>query len=239
VTTVGDAVTLVTGAGSGLGAEISRELVSAGATVIGADVRGDRARETGEGLPEGRYEAWPLDLRERAAIAKTVNAIVDRYGRLDVVVNNAGIDRTAPFEDFDFDGWEQIVDVNLVAPAAVMHAAWPVMQRQGGGAIVNIASTAATRAWSEASAYHASKWGLLGLSRALHVEGRPHGIRVSTVIAGGMRTPFLLERFPDIDLDVLQDPANVAHAVRLVLEMPAGSVIPELFVLPEQETSWP
>jgi NAD(P)-dependent dehydrogenase (short-subunit alcohol dehydrogenase family) len=120
-----------------------------------------------------------------------------------------------------------------------MHAAWPMLQRQGGGAVVNIASTAATRAWSEASAYHASKWGLLGLSRALHVEGRAHGIRVSTVIAGGMRTPFLLERFPDIDVSVLQEPANVAHAVRLVLEMPAGTVIPEVLVLPERETSWP
>jgi NAD(P)-dependent dehydrogenase (short-subunit alcohol dehydrogenase family) len=231
------AVTLVTGAGSGLGAAISRELATAGAQVVGADVRLDAARATGEGL--SGYEAWPLDLRDLAAIPKAVEAIVDRYGRLDVIVNNAGIDRTAPFEDFDFGEWERIVDVNLLAPAALLHAAWPVLQRQRGGAVVNIASTAATRAWSEASAYHASKWGLLGLSRALHVEGRAHGIRVSTVIAGGMRTPFLLERFPDIDVSVLQEPANVAHAVRLVLEMPAGTVIPEVLVLPERETSWP
>jgi NAD(P)-dependent dehydrogenase (short-subunit alcohol dehydrogenase family) len=233
------AVTLVTGAGSGLGAAMARELAGAGARVIGADVRLDRAEVTGEGLAQDSYEALALDLRDLPAIPKAVGAIVDRYGRLDVVINNAGVDRTAPFEEFSFDEWETIVDVNLVAPAAVMHAAWPTLQRQGAGAIVNIASTAATRAWSEASAYHASKWGLLGLSRALHVEGRAHGIRVSTVIAGGMRTPFLLERFPDIDVTVLQDPANVAHAVRLVLEMPPGSVIPEVFVLPERETSWP
>jgi short-subunit dehydrogenase len=73
------------------------------------------------------------------------------------------------------------------------------MKAQGGGHIVNIASTAAKRAWPNASAYHASKWGLLGLSHALHAELRPHRIKVSAVVAGGMRTPFLLDRFPDID----------------------------------------
>jgi short-subunit dehydrogenase len=100
-------------------------------------------------------------------------------------------------------------------------------------------STAALRAWANASAYHASKWGLLGLSHALHVEGRPHGIKVTAVIAGGMRTPFLMDRFPDIDPDLLQDPRNVAETVRHVLTVPRESVIPEVMVLPMRETSWP
>jgi NADP-dependent 3-hydroxy acid dehydrogenase YdfG len=73
----------------------------------------------------------------------------------------------------------------------------------------------------------------------MHVEGREHGIRVTALIAGGMRTPFLLDRFPDIDRSVLQDPENVAEAVRFVLTQPRGTVIPELMVLPERETSWP
>jgi short-subunit dehydrogenase len=113
------------------------------------------------------------------------------------------------------------------------------MKPQGAGHIVNIASTAAKRAWPNASAYHASKWGLLGLSQALHAELRPHGIKVTSVIAGGMRTPFLLDRFPDIDLETLQDPADVAAAVRSVLLLPAGTVVPEIMVLPMRETSWP
>jgi NAD(P)-dependent dehydrogenase (short-subunit alcohol dehydrogenase family) len=100
-------------------------------------------------------------------------------------------------------------------------------------------STAAKRAWANASAYHASKWGLLGLSHALHVEGRACGIRVSAIVAGGMRTPFLLDRFPDIDLDTLQEPAAVARVIRFVLELPSGTVMPETLVLPEQESSWP
>jgi NADP-dependent 3-hydroxy acid dehydrogenase YdfG len=113
------------------------------------------------------------------------------------------------------------------------------MRRQGSGHIVNIVSTAAKRAWANASAYHASKWGLLGLSHALHVEARPHRIKVAAVIAGGMRTPFLLDRFPDLDPGLLQDPRNVAETVRFVLTQPADTVIPEVTVIPMRETSWP
>jgi short-subunit dehydrogenase len=113
------------------------------------------------------------------------------------------------------------------------------MRKHGGGHIVNVVSTAAKRAWANASAYHASKWGLLGLSHALHVEGRKHRIKVTAVIAGGMRTPFILERFPDTDPGLLQDPRNVAETIRFVLTQPEESVIPEVMVLPMRETSWP
>jgi NADP-dependent 3-hydroxy acid dehydrogenase YdfG len=79
----------------------------------------------------------------------------------------------------------------------------------------------------------------LGLSHALHVEGRAANIRVTALIAGGMRTPFLLDRFPDLDASRLQDPRDVARAVRFVLTQPAGVVVPELMVLPLHESSWP
>jgi len=116
---------------------------------------------------------------------------------------------------------------------------FPFMQQQKQGHIVNIVSTAAKRAWPNASAYHASKWGLLGLSHALHVEARPHNVKVTAVIAGGMRTPFLLERFPDLSPDLLQDPQNVAETIRFVLLQPAETVVPEITVIPMRETSWP
>ena len=112
-------------------------------------------------------------------------------------------------------------------------------RQQGQGHIINIVSTAAKRAWPNAAAYHASKWGLLGLSHALHTEARPHGVKVTAVIAGGMRTPFLLDRFPDLDTSLLQDPANVAETVRFVLSQPAETVIPEVMVIPMRESSWP
>jgi short-subunit dehydrogenase len=113
------------------------------------------------------------------------------------------------------------------------------MKETGSGHIVNIASTAAKRAWSNASGYHASKWGLLGFSHALHAEARAFNIKVTAVISGGMRTPFLLDRFPDIDQQTLQDPANVARSILFILEQPRETVIPELMVLPMKETSWP
>ena len=156
-----------------------------------------------------------------------------------MLVNNAGVDFTLPIEELSLAQWDSVMDVNLRAPFLLAKHASRLMKAQGGGHIINIASTAAKRAWPNASAYHASKWGLLGLSHALHAELRPHRIKVSAVVAGGMRTPFLLERFPDIDPGVLQDPANVAKTVRFLLTLPDETVIPEVMVIPMRETSWP
>jgi short-subunit dehydrogenase len=113
------------------------------------------------------------------------------------------------------------------------------MAAHGGGHIITIVSTAALRGWTEASAYHASKWGLRGFTQALFTEARKHAVKVSAIIAGGMKTPFLLDRFPDLDQSKLQDPANVAKTIRFILSQPAETVIPEVMVLPLQETSWP
>jgi NAD(P)-dependent dehydrogenase (short-subunit alcohol dehydrogenase family) len=140
------------------------------------------------------------------------------------------------------EDWDRVLGTNLRGPFLLSKAALSAL-RQGdggrGGHIVNIASTASRRAWANASAYHASKWGLVGLSQALYAELRTQGIRVSTVVVGGMKTPFLLDRFKDIDQTKLQDPANVAEAIRFVLTMPRESIIPEIMVLPLQESSWP
>lgn len=165
--------------------------------------------------------------------------IVTRLGRLDIVVNNAGTDVTLPVEELRCEDFDRVVRTNLRGPFVLSKLAFPVLRRQGRGHIVNIVSTAAKRTWANASAYHASKWGLLGLSHALHVEGRPLGIKVTAVVAGGMRTPFILERFPDTPLDVLQDPRNVAETIRFVLSQPDETVIPEVMVVPMRETSWP
>jgi NAD(P)-dependent dehydrogenase (short-subunit alcohol dehydrogenase family) len=137
------------------------------------------------------------------------------------------------------DDWLRVINTNLNGPFLMAKFASEHMRKAGGGHIVNIASTAAKRAWPNASAYHASKWGLLGLSHAMHAELRAENIRVTAVVVGGMRTPFLLDRFPDIDESKLQDPMNVARAVKSTLLLPEDSVIAEITVLPLQETSWP
>lgn len=235
-------VVLVTGGGSGLGASICRELAGAGASVIVTDVSRQAAEATADAssVGGGAATARVLDVRDEQQARDALAAAVREQGRLDVVINNAGVDVTKSVTEMSTEEWDRVVDVNLRGPFVMSKLAFAHMQRQDrGGHIVNIVSTAARRAWANAAAYHASKWGLLGLSHALHVEGREHRIKVTALIAGGMRTPFLLDRFPDIDQSVLQDPDSVARAVRFVLTQPRGTVIPELMVLPERETSWP
>lgn len=234
-------VAVVTGGARGLGAQLCRTLGEAGAKVVCADVRGDEAEALAAQLrrQDMHIEARALDVSRADAVEAGLNDVAARFGSLDVIVNNAAIDVTLPVEELSERDWSRIVDTNLNGPLWMSRAAFPLMKKQGGGYIVNIASTASKRVWANASAYHATKWGLLGLSHALHVEGRPHRIKVTAVVSGGMRTPFLLERFPDIDVGLLQDPKNVAETVLFVLTRPAETVIPEIMVLPMTETSWP
>jgi NAD(P)-dependent dehydrogenase (short-subunit alcohol dehydrogenase family) len=229
-------IALVTGAASGLGAAICEVLTAAGARVIGADVRRDRLEKATEGF---EVEPMELDVADEASARRGVGELLERHGRLDILVNNAGIDRTVSIEELEVDDWDRVLAVNLRGPFLLSKLVLPAMREAGSGHIVNITSTAAKRAWQNAAAYHASKWGLLGFSHALHTEARPHGVKVTAVVAGGMRTPFLLERFPDIDIETLQDPRNVADTVRFVLSQPPETVIPEVMVLPMRESSWP
>jgi NAD(P)-dependent dehydrogenase (short-subunit alcohol dehydrogenase family) len=231
----------ITGAASGLGAALADALAAAGADIVAADIRPGALQEL---LPrlraQGvRAEAVELDVADPAQARAAIQDTLERMGRLDILVNNAGTDITLPIDELAEQDWLRVIGTNLNGPFLLSKHAAAHMRRQGSGDIVNIASTAAKRAWPNASAYHASKWGLLGLSHALHAELRPHGIRVTAVVAGGMRTPFLLDRFPDLDPDLLQDPADVARAILGALLLPRASVVPELTVLPVRETSWP
>lgn len=229
-------IVLVTGGASGLGSEICRVMAEGGATVVVADVQADGADNIAS---EIGGSAETVDLTDGTACAALVERVVAAHGRIDVLVNNAGTDKTVSIEELELEDFTRVIDVNLVAPFALTKAAFPHMRGQRSGYIINIVSTAAKRAWANASAYHASKWGLLGLSHAMHVEGRPDGIKVTALLAGGMRTPFILDRFPDTPLENLQDPRTVAETVAFLLGQPKDSVIPELMIVPMKETSWP
>jgi NAD(P)-dependent dehydrogenase (short-subunit alcohol dehydrogenase family) len=234
-------VAFITGAASGLGAALAEELADSGVHIMAADLQDARlaarlARLRARGVTA---EGVKLDVSDPAAVRAAIDQCLERMGRLDILINNAGTDVTLPIDELSEEDWLRVIGTNLNGPFLLARRAAQHMRANGGGDIVNVASTAAKRAWPNASAYHASKWGLLGLSHALHAELRPQGIRVTAVIAGGMRTPFLLDRFPDIDPATLQEPANVARAIRHVLELPRETVVPELTVLPMRESSWP
>jgi len=238
-------VALVTGAGSGLGEATARVLASAGCAVACVDLRRDTAEAAAAGIVASgaRAIAWACDIADADAVQTTVEAVIGRLGRLDILVNCAGVDHTLPLDDLTIAQWDHVLGVNLREPFLLAKAVWPGMRRQGSGHIVNVASTAAVRVWSGALPYHASKWGLVGLSRALGVEGRPYGIRSTTIIPGGMRTHFF-DRFaaqgiPLPDTAMLQDPATVARLILVALEVPPESALQELIVTPVYEGGWP
>lgn len=241
VSTLHNKVALVTGGAQGLGEALCRALGQDGATVAIADIRSESAEALASKLHDDGLHtvAVPMDVTDADTAQVAVRRFCERYGTLDILINNAAIDKTVSVEELTIPEWDRILATNLRGPFVMSKLALPMMAARRTGHIINIVSTAAKRAWAHASAYHASKWGLLGFSHALHVEARPHGVKVTAVISGGMRTPFLLDRFPDIDLATLQDPRNVAEAVLGLLRLPAETVVPEITVIPMRETSWP
>lgn len=238
-------VAIVTGAGSGLGEATAYALAAEHCAVACLDLNGELAEAVSRQIARGDIAsiAIPCDVSDAAQVQGAVDTAVDRLGRLDIVVNCAAIDHTVSVAEMAIEQWDQVIGVNLRGPFLMAKAAIPVMQRQRSGHIINVASTAATRAWANASAYHASKWGLVGFGRGLGVEGRPDGIRVTTVIPGGMRTHFF-DRFVEQGIPMpqdenLQDPASVARVIVCALTMPPDSVMQEVMVTPLTETSWP
>lgn len=234
-------VAVVTGGASGLGAATCRMLAAEGATVVCGDVNEERAAEMTKEFTSGPGRVIPmhLDVRDEESVRRVFDKALEQSGSVDILVNSAAVDYCMSVDELSADDWDHELDVNLRGPFLMAKQAYSIMKRQGKGSIVNICSTASKRTWPNASAYHASKWGLLGFSHALHTEARQNGVKVTALVSGGMRTPFLLDRFPDIDLSTLQDAANVANGVRFALIQPADAVIPEMTVIPMKETSWP
>ena len=238
-------IALVTAAGSGLGEATARRLAAAGACVTCVDLHEERARGTAAAIDASGATAIGVgcDVGDERAVQTAVDRTLQTWHRIDVAVNCAGVDYVLGIDEMTVAQWDRVLGVNLRAPFLVARAVFPIMKRLGGGDIVNVASTAALRAWGNASAYHASKWGLVGFSRGLGVEGRADNIRVTTIIPGGMNTHWF-DRFPEQGIPLpdqgnLQDPANVADAIAYAVALPRGSVMQEMLITPLSETSWP
>ncbi|HET8523299.1 MAG TPA: SDR family oxidoreductase [Thermomicrobiales bacterium] len=238
-------VALVTGAGSGLGEATARAFADAGCAVACLDLNQDAAQRVACDLERQGEKtlAFGCDVSDAESVSRSVAAVLTRLTRIDIAVNCAAVDYTYWVDELTVDQWDREIAVNLRGPFLVAKAVMPGMRDQGGGHIVNVASTAAVRAWTGASAYHASKWGILGFSRGLGAEGRRDNIRVTTVIPGGMQTHFF-DRFveqgiPMPDPANLQSPANVARSIVFAVSLPPDSVMQELIITPMNEPSWP
>lgn len=222
---------LVSGGGSGLGAAVVEAVLGAGGTpfVLDRDVRNVSAAK-----------AIEVDVADRAAVTAAVAQAAEALGGLDAAVTAAGIDRCGKLEDVPADDWEQVIFVNLLGTVSVVRAALPYL-KSSGGRVVTVASTLGKRALPEASAYCASKFGVIGFSQALAAETGAE-IGVTTLIPGGMKTRFFddrAEQYKPQDDSRLNDPARVAQAVVFALSQPHGCEIRELIICHAQEDSWP
>jgi 2-dehydro-3-deoxy-L-rhamnonate dehydrogenase (NAD+) len=221
---------LVTGGSSGLGAAVVDVVDKAG----GAPVVLDRVK------PRREVDIELVDLAEPRAAEDAVRRVLERHPGVSGLVTAAGIDVCGPLATVAAADWERVVAVNLIGTAAVVRAALPALEASAGR-IVTVASTLGYRAVSDATAYCASKFGVVGFTRALQLElaGR---VGVTLLVPGGMRTHFFDGRpsqYMPGPNTILNDPANVADAVLFALTQPVGSEIRELVVTSPVETSWP
>jgi NAD(P)-dependent dehydrogenase (short-subunit alcohol dehydrogenase family) len=179
-----DHVVVITGASSGLGAQLARALVAVGAVPVIAARRAERLAELREELPTA--EAVACDVTNAADRERLVEAVIERFGRIDGLVNNAGMGASGPALRTPTDVFTRVVDLNLVAPFALCCLVAPHMRKGGGRSIVNVASVMGLRAVGEIpdAAYVASKAGLIGLTRELASQWGRYGIRVNAVAPG-------------------------------------------------------
>ena len=223
-------VVVITGGASGLGAAVARAVADDGGTPVVLD----RARPAADIDHEVVDLAFP---REAEAAARRA---AERHGAVDAVVAAAGTDSCGALLDVPAEEWERVVAVNLVGNVAVIRAALPFLER-AGGRVVTVASTLGLRGFSDATAYCASKFGMVGFTRALAAEtaGR---VGVTLLIPGGMETAFFNgrdERYKPPPDAKLNRPDDVAAAVLFALRQPPGCEVRELLVAPSTESSWP
>ena len=221
---------LVTGGSSGLGAAVVTAVAKAGGRPYVLDRQPPAA-----GVP------WvECDLADSRAAEAATRQLAEQAGGLDGVVTAAGMDVPGKLADVPGETWDRIVAINLLGTAAVIRAAVPHLERSHG-TVVTVASTLGVKAVSDATAYCAAKFGVVGFTRALAAElaGK---VGVTLLIPGGMRTAFFDDRDeqykPGPDA-ILNDPADTAEAIMFALSQPAGCAVRELVVCAEQESSYP
>jgi NAD(P)-dependent dehydrogenase (short-subunit alcohol dehydrogenase family) len=221
---------LVTGGASGLGRAVAQAVAEAGGTPLVLD----------RASPPDGYDHVIVDLADGRAAEAAVRRLAGAGGGIQALVACAGTDACGRLTDVPAETWERVVLVNLLGTAAVVRAALPALEQEGGR-VVTVASTLGLRALPDATAYCASKFGVVGFTRALAAElaGR---VGVTLLVPGGMATAFFDGRDeqyrppPDAKLN---RPEDVAAAVLFALRQPPGCEIRELVVCPSMETSWP
>lgn len=229
-------VALVTGAASGIGAAIARQLAGRGAAVMVADLDGPGAETVAQEIEKsgGRAEAWVVDVSTASEVEAMVEQTRRQFGALHMAVNNAGIGGpSAPTGDYPLDGWAKVIDTNLNSVFYGLRYQIPAMLASGGGAIVNMSSILGSVGFANAPAYVAAKHAMVGLTKTAAAEYAKQGIRINAVGPGFIDTPLLSRNLDEQALGYIRTlhpigrlgTADEVAALTLFLLSPAASFI--------------
>jgi NAD(P)-dependent dehydrogenase (short-subunit alcohol dehydrogenase family) len=219
-------VIVVTGASQGIGRSIALTLARSGAKVSLAARSADRLAQVANEVTSqgGQALALPTDVTDEGQVKRMAERTLARFGRIDGLVNSAGVAPLAPITECTLETWEWTMRVNVTGTFLCCREVWTPMVKQGGGSILNISSGAGKRAHAEWVAYCASKWAVMGLTESLALEGYPLGIRVNALCPGPTATPMRADNFPGEDQSRLLTADEVADAA-LYFFIPASQYV--------------
>ncbi len=227
-------VALVTGASRGIGCAIARALLDEGAHTFLVSRRREAVQKLAAAWSAagGRAEALSADITREREVYRLIARVKKRSGRLDILINNAGVFTYKPFGKTTLEDWRSNIDTNLTGTFLCTRAALPLLKRKRGGHILNIISVAGREAYENCSAYCASKFGALGLSRVLAEELRPFGIRVTAILPGPVRTKMIQKFGVRVPKGRILEPEDVARTVVEALTQPQRASLEEIVLRP-------
>ncbi len=210
-----DQVAIVTGGGSGIGRAVCLRLAQAGAHVVAAARTQEQLNQTKARVEAagGKCTVIATDVSSSDEVAHLIETTVSKLGRIDTLVNCAGVAPRAPIEEFEISVFSGLIGVNVAAVFYTSKAVWPIMKRQGSGTIVNISSMAAKDPFPGFAVYGASKAWVNAFTAGLAEEGRKHNLRVFCIAPGAVETQTLRGAFPDFPAEQTLQPADVAEMV--------------------------
>ncbi len=231
---LGERVAIVTGAGRGIGRAVAKAFAREGAAVVLAARSGPELDVVARQITDagGRASTMPTDVSDESAVGALVRRALAEQGRIDILVTAAGTAGFGPVADLKTADWDQMLAVNLRGAMLCCRAVLPAMMARRRGTIINIGSVVTSRVLSGSAAYTASKYGLLGFSRVLAEEMRPHGVRVGILAAGATDTSLWDAVSSPPDRGLMLRPEQVAEAALLMAQMEPNATLEEMTLLP-------
>ena len=231
---------LVTGASRGIGRAIALRLAAEGALVAATARSEEQLRQLQQEITATGGQLYPIaaDLAAPDSPPQIVAQTVAQFGRLDMLINNAGIAVSAPLLETSLAQWDRLMAINARAPFLLCQAAIPYMKAAGGGTIIQIASVNSVKGYIHQGAYSASKHALMGMSKVLAQEVQADQIRVHTILPGGVATEMLAQMRPDLEKSTLMAPEEIAEIVLFLLTHRGNAVIDDIHVRRASAAPW-